>query len=213
MDPKFQTSFIPKQSLTEPSFRPRSSINLLLLISLVILFGTLALFGGLYFYKKTVTDSINAINVRLSAARADIDPTLVAKLERLDLRIESAKDILGRHLALTTFFNSLSTNTLKGVSFQSFDYVTTDTGALRVSLKGQAAGFSTVALESDQLAKDTNIKEPVFSDIGLDPFGHIIFNLNLLIDPAAISYQMEVTPKATDSIPVQSSETLPSQTP
>ncbi len=209
MDPKFQTSFIPKQTLATGSVRRSSGgVNLILLLSLIIFFVIIAVSAGLYVYQKSLESSIASLNTQLSAARTDLEPALIQEVERIDTRIESAKHILADHYALTSFFSLLEDVTMKGVSFQSFEYGAGDKGELKVVMKAEATGFTTVALESDKFYENKSIHNPVFTDLNLNEAGKVVFTVSFTIDPNLVRYSTTIAPTPTDSTDM-STTTIP----
>ncbi len=208
MDPKFQTSFIPKQSLADQTvYHAPRGISLLSLGSFVI-FITMALAaGGIYFYKSSLDTSIGAINGRLASIKSDLDPGLIQKMQMMSERIQSAKTIVARHQALSYFFTFLEGSTLRGISFKSFDYNEGDKGELIVNIKGEASSFYSIALESDVLNDSSYIKHPVFSDFILNEQGRVLFSLVFTIDPASFLYASSISASAT----APEAEAAPSQ--
>lgn len=194
MDPKFQTSFIPKQPVNSgQTYRTTGGINLIVLLSFIILIVAGLSAVGLYFYQKSLVASIDGINRKLGIIRQDLQPSLIASIKRADNRIELAKVILDRHNATTLFFSLLENSTLKGVSFQSFEYKETDGGKIAIAMKGEATSYGAVAIQADQLLKNTGVLDPVFSDFSLNQFGRVLFNVRFNIKPGDFLYASSFT--------------------
>ena len=189
MDPKFQTSFIPKQPLAQPAvYRRSGGINLFFLISFIIFFAVLAAAAAVYLYEKTIRANISEISIQLAQARSDLDPVLVKELKRVDSRIQSAKAILGSHHSVAALLALLGESTLSsGVSFESFDYLV-DEKVLKVNIKGVATNFSAVAIQSAAILENPKILNPIFSDVNLDQAGNVNFSLIFTVDPASLQY-------------------------
>lgn len=189
LDPKFQTSFIPKQPVsTGETYRTSGGVNLVVLLSFIVLIVAGVSAAGLYFYQKSIVASIEEINVKLGKIREDLQPALIAEIKRTDNRIELAKKILERHNATSVFFLLLGDRTLKGVSFKSFDYKEGDAGTISVNLSGEATSYGAVAVQADELFKGKGIVNPVFSDFSLNQFGRVLFSAKFDIKPEEFLY-------------------------
>jgi len=197
MDPRFQTSFIPKKPITATATSAPSTINLFSLLTTVIFIIALALTGGVYFYRGVVQKQITDDKASLDRAKGAFEPDLINQIIRLDTRIETSKQLLASHLSITPFFDFLSGVTLKTVRFKDFDFVYLSKDKIQVTMKGQAQSYAAVALESDLLSSQKVLKNTILSDMTLDPTGTVSFNLTTLIDPALVSYS--ATPNASST--------------
>ncbi|MEK7187122.1 MAG: hypothetical protein AAB690_02395, partial [Patescibacteria group bacterium] len=88
-------------------------------------------------------------------------------------------------------FDFLESSTLKSVRFTDFSYGTSPAG-VELVMKGQARSYAAVALQSDLFTKSSHFKNPVFSDLGLDESGNIIFTFRAIVNPNLISYQKQI---------------------
>lgn len=187
---KTHTSFIPKKSLTAPQRQAKSSsIGVFFLFTLVIFIGAIALAIGVFLYQQFIIKSIEQKSASLERASAAFEPAIIEEISRLDIRINSAQDILNNHKAISTFFDLLEVSTLESVSFENLDYRTDESGKTTISMKGKARNFSSVALQSDIFGKSKFIQEPIFSNLNLDRTGDVVFNFSAFIDSRLISYE------------------------
>lgn len=190
---KTHTSFIPKKSLTAPTRQAKgSSIGVFFLFTLVIFIGVIALAIGVFLYQQFIIKSIEQKSASLERASAAFEPAIIQEISRLDVRINSAQDILDNHKAISAFFDLLEVSTLKSVSFENLDYRTDESGRTTISMEGRARNFSSVALQSDIFGKNKFIQEPIFSNLNLDRKGDVIFNFSAFIDPRLISYEKAI---------------------
>ncbi len=192
MDPKFQTSFIPKKPLiqTTNNKQPRT-VNFFTLISLIIFITTVILAAGVWGYEKYLTKNITALETTLNTELEKFDPTLVAELGRLDIRLKSAKNLLNQHIALSSLFEFLSKVTLPTVRFSSFRYAISGQ-KITINMSGQAKSFSAVALQASELQQEKNlnyIKSPLFSNLSLDTTGNVMFDFTGIVDSSRILYR------------------------
>ncbi len=200
MDPKFQTSFIPKQPVSAgETYRTTGGVNLVVLLSFIVLIVAGVTAIGLSFYQKSLVASIDSINIKLAKIREDLEPSLIAKIKRMDTRIESAKSILNRHRATSVFFSLLENSTLKNVSFQSFDYKEADEEKIAVTMKGEATSYGAVAIQADELLKGKGVIDPIFSDFSLNQFGRVLFSVRFNIDPVSFLYNSAFSQKAVST--------------
>ncbi len=196
MDTKFQTSFIPKKSLTNEQTRPHSdSVSIFLIISIIVFVLALATAGGVFAYKKILIKSIADMNVSLVAARNSFEPTFIDNANALNKRIEAAKKLLNSHTVVTPIFDFLENDTLATVKFDTFSYDLRDNGTSFLVISGQAKNFSSIALQSDIFGKEKFIKNPVFSDLNPDQNGNIVFKFNSSLDPTFVSYKNSLKSK------------------
>lgn len=191
MEPKFQTSFIPKKTLTaaaNPQTRRGGSLNIVVLISLIIALGAIVLSVGAFLYKQLIISGIDRKEATLERARAAFEPALIEELVRLDARLISAKEILNQHVAPSALFAVLETLTLQSVQFQSFNFSRSGKDMISFSMKGVARDFRAIALQADRFGTNNLIRQPIFSDLNLDQAGNAVFSFSALIDPALVSY-------------------------
>lgn len=199
MEPKFQTSFIPKESgVPGGALSARAGINLFLLLGLVLFFAVALVSVGTVFYGKSLRADLVTKEGQLKNAREAFGPALIQELKRLSERIENAKGLLSSHLSFGEFFNLLESATLKTVSFTDFTLAIGDKGAIQVSMKGLANGFNSVALQSDAFGKQKFIKNPIFSDFTLDKSGRVTFAVVADVEPSILVYK-DLIEKASDN--------------
>lgn len=220
MEPKFQTSFIPKQSLApSPAAQRRSASNsrafgLGTVIAIVIFIGAVSASVLLFLYEQYLTRSIQSNQASLERAREAFEPALIKELGRLDDRINAANIILNQHIAPSALFTLLESITLQNVQFTSFSYTGEGTnGMVAISLSGKAKSFQTVALQSDLLGSNSYLKNTVVSELALDASGDVTFQVNANVDPRFLSYLSKVQKNpsapsgATETVPVENQAT------
>src|SRR3989304_5928554 len=136
MDPnQVQTSFIPKKPLTEERAPKARSFSLVNFVSIVIFLGSLIAAGGLYFYQVALKTNIADMSASLERSKASFEPGLISDLQVLDKRLNSSKEILGNHLAISPIFKSLEALTLKSVRFNKFSYEVAKDGGNKIKVK------------------------------------------------------------------------------
>jgi hypothetical protein len=191
MEQNFQTSFIPKKPMIKERVVSAQPVNIFFIASLFILFTVLLATGGLYFYKGIITKNIADMKNTLVLAENRFEPSKITELQVLDKRLRASSEILSKHIAITPIFNILEKLTMKSVRYTKFSYVLGTDKNITVDIKisGQAIGYRSVALQSDLLAKNKNLINPVFSNLTLDNSGNVLFDLEFSVDPSFVNYK------------------------
>jgi len=190
MDPRLQTSFIPKKPiLAQQETRSPRTINLLSLLATILFVLAVAISAATFLYNNLLIKQIAANKDSLDKARGAFDPELIQQMIRRDTRIETSKNLLKSHLSITPFFDLLASITLKSVRFRDFSFTYLASDKILVSMKGQARDYASVALESDLLNQQKYLKGTVLGDMSLEPTGTVGFTVSTTVDPALISYQ------------------------
>lgn len=193
MEPKFKTSFIPKQSLAQAAMpqkrfaRPSSTHGVFFVVSFVIFLVSLVGAGGVFFYTKYLESSITSKQESLARAREAFEPDTIKVLARVDKRIEAAKLILEEHIAPSVLFALLEQTTLKSVRFDSFTYTNTTSG-VSLDLKGEAKDFSGLALQSDVFGSNQALRNPVVHEFDFNEKRTVSFGISAGVDPAFVGF-------------------------
>ena len=178
METKYQTSFIPKKPVTMTGQSQPSSMSLLLVVSIIIFLISLGLAGYVFLQKnlllqKLTTDQ-NTIETNKSGLTSD--SITIESLVELNSRINVAKDLLNKHIAVSPIFDFLQQGTLKSVRFKNFNFSSADVneaGISRISIQmsGVAKDWETVASQADEFGKADWKK--IITVIGSKQINHI----------------------------------------
>lgn len=191
METKFQTSFIPKTSIVpNTEFHPRKQTSLFLVISF-FLFLISVLLGGLAFgYHRYLDGQKTQITNDLQKNVQYFEEDTIRRYARLDQKIDSAKLLFEKHIALSYFLDFLSKETLKSVRFLDFSYMLDENGqSADIVLNAQASGYNAVAYQSQLLGEQSSLKKIIFSNLDLDKTGNVIFKLALTLDSTFVYYK------------------------
>lgn len=187
MDPKFQTSFIPKKPLADtPS--SISGAGFFLIISIIIFVIAIAASAGVYFYGTYLQKQNEESKQKLLDKEAHFDTSSIERLVALNSRIKAAEDLLDKHIVLTSLFEFFQESVLKTVRFESLAY-TYSPQKISISMKGQANSYNSIAFQSDVLNGKKFIKNALFSNLNLDASGNVGFNFVAEVDPTLLSYK------------------------
>lgn len=190
MEGKLQTSFIPKQPLVEKKIKGVSaSAGIFSIIGWFIFLIVIAASLGVFAYEQYITKSIESKGTELSNRIKSFDTATVDHFVKLNSRLKAAATILSNHLAVSTLFDLISKSTVQSVQFTDMKYSYEDVGKLNLSLSGKAPDFASVALQSDTFSSQTYLKNQVFSNLGLDQDGGVLFKFTASVDQASLQYK------------------------
>lgn len=202
VEPKFQTSFIPKKPIVGGPSVERVSVNFFSIIALAIFLVSIALAAGAFAYSKIVAKQIDDSNQQLEIVKKQFDPAFITEATRLNARIEAAKTLLANHIAPSFIFTDLIQQyTLKDeIAFSSFDWNYDVAGKGTITMKGVAKNYTSVALQAREFAAHIQyLKNQVFSDLSLDQNGNVSFSFKGTIDPGLINFKNKRSVSTTNT--------------
>ena len=191
MDKNFQTSFLPKKPIIEETVKPKASLGIFGFIGIVVFIISAGLATGVYFYEASLSKQLSAKEDQLNNARNILESPLIGEAKILGRRITDANQILSNHIVVSPIFEALQMNTLKSLQFNHFTYTVPadSSGKITVDMTGVARDYTSIALESDQLAKNKDIQNPLFSGLALDAkSGNVTFDLTFAVSPDFVSF-------------------------
>lgn len=208
MEQNFQTSFIPKKPIVQERSNTSRPVGLFLILAIFIFLTMAASAGGIYFYKNIVSKNIVEMEKNLNLAKNRFEPSKITQLQVLDKRLKASQEILAKHVAVSPIFEALSEITMKSVRYTKFGYDlgTSKEAKVLVKLNGQAARYSSIALQSDLFKKNKNLIDPVFSNLALDEKGNVLFDLEFFVDPHFVEYKKTVEDELSKKSETQTSQ-------
>jgi hypothetical protein len=215
MDPRFQSSFIPKKPIAAATQSRRGPINLLSLIATVVFIVAIAAAAGSFFYQNYLNDRIASDEQSLNLTKGQFDPATINQIIRLDTRLNVAGSLLSGHRSLSNLFAALESTTIQTVRFTSFTFATGDQGSLTLSLKGEALNFSDVALQSAAFNRVSYFKNVSLGNLSVEPTGAVSFNATMTVTPSLVAYAPAAgssAPTSVSSVPVVSNIVTASST-
>ncbi|HRH26625.1 MAG TPA: hypothetical protein PLZ99_00495 [Parcubacteria group bacterium] len=191
MEPKFQTSFIPKK-IAEDDSRNRVSIsaetNIFTLAATVVFVVISLLYGGLFFYKGVIIKQVEKARQDLISASDAIQPDKIQEIIDNNTRINNSLEILDKHLATSRLMMFLSDSTIKKLKFNEFLYQNKD-GVASVIIDSEVQTYNAFAYQQEVLAKSEYVKNPTFTDISLSDDGNVKFKFSGRIEQSLVSYK------------------------
>ncbi len=200
MDEKI--SFIPKKTLNKPIYiGHKFSFFLIIGIAAFLISGLIS--GGAYFYKRALEQSIGSMEDSLKKAEDRLDMSFIMEVRDLDAKIKVAENVLNNHKQLSGVFEFLEQSALQNMRFSDFHFSyiesqgvsssknskTKTEPAPTLSLKGIAAGYTDLALQSREFSKSSFVKSVSFSNLILKEKGQVDFDALIVFDPSHFIYQ------------------------
>lgn len=225
METKFQTSFIPKKPLPSvgiqgvntgvpTKLKPVKPGSLLLNIAILIFIISIGAGAVVYAWKIVLQNNQNSYKLQLAEKQSQFNPELISQLKIVNVKIDTAKQLLSRHIAASNIFDIVGKMTTENVRYLGMEVRTPlgrDTqGAVQgtpgspsninVTLNGQGINLSSVAFQAQVLAEldkyglSELVRNPVLSDPDIGQDGSVSFKLTHDIRPSAIIYMKGATP-------------------
>jgi hypothetical protein len=194
MDQDFKTSFIPKRPVAPQSTGSTIAARqkgggIFILIAVVVFVAALLAAGGVFAYKSYLASNLEEVKISLDRARDIFEPETIASLQVLDRRIDAAETVLARHVAVSPIFDLLKDITYSNIQYTQFTYaINESTGDVLIEMTGRASGFSWVGVQADRFDENSNIKNPIFSNLVQDQFARITFDLTFSVDKSFVTY-------------------------
>lgn len=214
MEPKFQSSFIPKGPVSTagmtPTGKPTRRGGLYGYIAMIIFTISIIAAVGVFGYRFYVKGTINKMSLEITERKDTLIPSTAREFIRINNRIKATQDLINAHVVVSPLFDYLEDSTVRSVRFTEFTYNTTPSGVILV-MKGEATGYAALALQSDIFNMGSSFREANFSDLSLDNRGNVTFSLETKVDPNLISYQKQIVderPTLTPPVPAVATTTL-----
>lgn len=212
MEPKFQTSFIPKKPTAGVSIsgsinnkqlqKTKSPIaSMFMAISVLFFILSVGAVGGTYFWRDYLQSANQKYKNELASKEKTFNVDLIERLKRIDLQVDSAKNVLNNHVALSGIFDVIKDMTVEDVRFVSMDLKNSGGGgALSLSLQGLGKNMPTVAFQSDILGQlsDYNlagvVRSAAVSSPTITETGSVSFGLTAELDASKFFYSRSIEP-------------------
>jgi len=195
MEPKFQSSFIPRGPVSTsagiPNSKPARQGGLFGYIAITIFVISVVLAVAVFGFRFYVKGTINRMSEEIADKRDTLIPSSSKEFIRLNSRIQSTQTLLSNHVVVSPIFDYLESSTVKNVRFDELTYNTTPLG-VELIMRGEASSYSAVALQADIFEKGGFFKDQNFSDLSLDEKGSVNFTYRAMVSPNLISYQKQV---------------------
>jgi hypothetical protein len=209
MEPKFQTSFIPKKqtfspigsiaggAIKKPSVRGASIFMAIAVVLFIVSIGAVA---GAYIWKSYLVSMNDALKKDLASREEQFQLDLIVKLKQINTQIDSAKSVLTNHIAMSKIFETIQLLTIEKVRFLGMDLSMplVSGGNATIAMKGYGTNLAAVAFQSDVLARLSDlglskiVKNPIVGDPSLESTGAVSFGFSAEINPNSLLYVQAV---------------------
>lgn len=186
------SSFIPKSTLATPPKAKKHPISFLLVISILLFLVACGAWGGAFVYKGYITSQVKVLSDSLTKKQAAFEPETLAALSELDRKMKAGDALLAEHVTLVPIFDELERMTIQSIRFTSFIFEHGVGIPDKVVMTGEAKSYGAIALQSDELAKNKRIINPIFSGLSVNRDGNVAFTLMFNIDSDLTSYIHDV---------------------
>ena len=166
MEPRFQTSFIPKKPIGSPDgsgVKIVHSTNIFSVIATVIFIITVLMAGGLFFYKNILANQIKESEKKLAEAQDAYALSSIKELLDVSARITSANSLLNKHVAVSKVLVLIGDLTVRKLRFTDLTY-TIKNNIPTVAISGEVQTYNALAEQQDKFLKNEFIKNPTFSN-------------------------------------------------
>lgn len=187
MAPNFQSSFIPKEPITEEVFKKKKA-GIFGVLAVSLFATSIVVSIGIFFYKGVLENEIKNLQSQLAESEKNIDKKTINEMSQFSKKLETVKSIVAKHQVLSNLLGSLASSTVSSVYFTSFDYRGLEKN-LSIDLKGKAQNYTAVALQENAFAQNEDFKSALFSNLNLDEKGLVSFDLKVSVDPKIFIYE------------------------
>jgi len=187
MAPNFQSSFIPKEPITEEVFKTKKAGMLGVLVVSVFI-ASIVISVALYVYRGIIKSDIQSLQSELAQAEKNIDKKTINEMSQFSKKLSLVKSIVLKHRVLSNFLGTLSSSTVSSIQFMDFNY-SGEEGKLLATLRGKAGSYANIAQQEKVFSGDKYFKSVVFSNLALVEGGMVSFDLNILADPQISIYK------------------------
>jgi hypothetical protein len=151
-----------------------------IIASALLLFLSLAIWGGLKIYSSNLSGKIEELKKQESSVFESKDKDLAEKIADLEKRAKVAQDFFETHVYTSEILDAIASQTLPKVKWDSYDLSVKNN---TVTMKGQAVDYSVLAKQIFALEEEGQFSNIVVSGIALDKAGSVNFNVSCSFDP------------------------------
>lgn len=187
MASNFQSSFIPKEPVTQEVFKKKKAGVFGVLVFSLFIFSMIAS-GGMYFYKGIIKNEIKDLESQLAEAEKNIDKKTIDEMAQFDQKLDIAKSLVAKHQIISGFMGMLSSSTVSAIQFTDFNYGNLEQNKLSVKMQGKATSYAAIALQESIFYQNKYLKSISFSNLNLAEKGLVSFDLDMTIDQQITAY-------------------------
>jgi hypothetical protein len=207
MEPKFQTSFIPKKPIvTDMGGNSTAGVvhetNIFSLVSTIVFAVTVLVSLGLFGYKIILNKQIAQADTDINTARAAFQVDKIKELIDANDRIVSSKLLLEKHVNVSKLLYLFQDLTVKRIRLLKLVY-SNKSGVPTVELNGESLSYNALADQSNIFAQNAYLKNNQFSNFTPQENGNIKVDFMSTVDTSLLSYKKAIealsTPATTET--------------
>jgi len=194
MEPKFQTSFIPKKPIVSEkgsNFSVTRSTNIFSIITTVIFVMTVLTSGALFVYKNILNKQIDEAKTEVANAKESSNPELIQKLIDASNKIKSSKDLLDNHVVVSEVLSLLEKLTVRRMRFDDLVYKNIQ-NVPTITMKGEVQSYNALAQQEQIFNESDFVENPEFSGLSLVENGYVQVGFKAKINPSLVSYKNKI---------------------
>lgn len=203
----FQSSFIPKEPVTEEVFKKKKA-GILGVIGVSLFISSLVAYGAMFAYKSIIKSDIKTLQFDLAESEKNIDKKTIKEMSDFSKKLNLIRSIVDKHKISSAFLATLASSTVNQVQFDQFSYNETADGSLSVSMRGSAASYASVALQENVFSKNEYFRSVSFSNLTLAEKGFVSFDVDIIVDPKISIYSPPVPQTPISTVTEQDDETV-----
>lgn len=191
MEPKFQSSFIPKKPVGDSSriLTPVSkNTNIFSVVATFLFVITIAVSGGMFVYLRIIERNIANADSELSQVRSAFEADKIKDLIDASSRLNSITNLLEKHYVVSELLVLLQKQTLRNMRFDNFSYRNTD-GKPVISMDSEAQSYNAVANQRDVFVESGVISDVLFTGFNLSETGQVRSKMSAVVSPKLVSYK------------------------
>ncbi len=196
MEPKFQTSFIPKKPISSPDgagMTVTRRTNIFSIVATVVFVMTALVSLAMFLYKNILNDQIKQADASVAQARLAYEPEIIQDLIDVSTKIKSSEELLESHVVASEVLNLLEELTVRRMRFDEFAYKNSGLGLPEVKMRGEVQSYNALAQQQEIFFSNDYLKDPKFSGMSLTENGFINVNFETKLDPSLVSYKQAVS--------------------
>lgn len=167
MAPNPRSSFIPKETsgVIPMQIKKRRSVHVFSMLSSVIFLASLVAAIGMFFYGGMLEKRLEESKVALSQVDEIENDRKIEEIRIYNEKLMIAEDLLDNHIAPSRIFEEIENSTKVTVQFDTLEYIYDPGFEAELTLAGNTAEFTGVALQKMQLLEDSLFSDFLVKDI------------------------------------------------
>lgn len=140
---------------------------------------SLLIYGGLFFYNKSLGAQIIELQTQIKEAKKQRDVDFEKEAIPLERALRGLKTILKNHFYWSNVFSKFEKLIVPQISFSDFNGTIEKDGSVNLSLSGKTAGYTYLAKQMVSFSQEELVSDIKVSGIKLGTEGGIEFGLNI----------------------------------